>query len=153
MGYPQEQRLRSTQSGLKLYGIQISITIKGSLLLPFFILAIALFWCYTTNMSNNNDFTWFQLQLNALINKVVAESDTKQCERIKEALSEALGHLEDEPVRFTLPLPPDLNEWLKQQAELYDRSKTGHIVFLLKAIRDTSVENQRRLSEVEIGGD
>ena len=102
-------------------------------------------------MSNNNDFTWFQLQLNALINKVVAESDTKQCERIKEALSEALGHLEDEPVRFTLPLPPDLNEWLKQQAELYDRSKTGHIVFLLKAIRDTSVENQRRLSEVEIG--
>lgn len=99
---------------------------------------------------NGKTLVWFRPQLKALIDQAVEDGDPEQAEQVKQILSEALGHFEDEPVRFTLPLPPDLNNWLKEQAKLYDRSKTGHIVFLLNAIRATSEENQKRLNEVEV---
>ena len=52
-------------------------------------------------------------------------------------------------VRFTLSISDDLNDWLKDQADHYSRSKNQHIGFLLQSIRETAQENQERLSRIQ----
>jgi hypothetical protein len=55
--------------------------------------------------------------------------------------------------RFTLDIPLDLNDWLKDQAKRHNRSKNQHINYLLQSIRQTAEENQERLSRIsEIDG-
>jgi hypothetical protein len=53
-------------------------------------------------------------------------------------------------VRYTLSIPDELNEWLNQQATASHRSKNLYICHLLQSIRETSEENQRRLSSISI---
>lgn len=55
--------------------------------------------------------------------------------------------------RFTLRIDDTLDDWLTEQAALYNRSKNKHIAYLLQSIKNTSEENQRRLSDISVEAD